>query len=244
MIVLLPLLMLEILIGQEIHEWLGVGMLVLFVLHYILNFGWWKSFVKGKYTPFRAFGTALDLLLLADMIALFVSGVMMSGFVFRFLHISSGMMIARQLHLFASYWGLILMSSHLGIHMEQFFSLFGKMFNLSEKNVARTWVLRIAAVVLSAYGVYTFIAQHMTDYLFLQTHFVLFDETKAAAVYFAETVAMMCLFAVVAHYLNKLLSRAGKKSDAVMGEPLSIHYSGGSSMPGDVAERPETNNIK
>ena len=90
MVVLLPLLMAEVLIGQEIHEWLGTGMLALFIAHHILNFGWWKSFVKGKYTPSRAFGTALDLLLLADMIALFVSGIMMSGFVFRFLHISGG----------------------------------------------------------------------------------------------------------------------------------------------------------
>ncbi len=213
MIVLLPLLMAEILIGQEIHEWLGVGMLVLFLVHHLLNLGWWKSFVKGKYTPSRAFGTALDLLLLLDMIALFVSGIMMSGFVFQFLHISGGMMIARQLHLFASHWGLILMSFHLGIHIGQFFPLFRKMFHLSEKSAAREWVLRIVAIVLSVYGLYAFIAQHMTDYLFLQTHFVLFDETKAAIVCFAEILAMICLFAVLAHYLNKLLRKAGQKHE-------------------------------
>ncbi len=124
MIVLLPLLMAEILIGQEIHEWLGAVMLVLFLTHHILNLGWWKRFAKGKYTPSRDFATALDLLLLLDMAALCVSGIMMSGFVFRFLHISGGMMMARQIHLFASHWGLILMSAHLGMHMEQFFSLF------------------------------------------------------------------------------------------------------------------------
>ncbi len=213
MIVLLPLLMAEILIGQEIHEWLGTVMLVLFLTHHLLNLGWWKSFPKGKYNPSRTFGTALDLLLLLDMAALCISGIMMSGFVFRFLHISGGMMIARQLHLFASHWGLILMSAHLGIHMEQFFPLFRKLFHLSEKNAARTCVLRIAAIVLSVYGLYAFIAQHMTDYLFLQTHFVMFDETKAAVVYIAETVAILGLFAVAAHYSNKLLRKAGQKSE-------------------------------
>ncbi len=211
MIVLLPLLMAEILIGQEIHEWLGTGMLVLFVAHHFLNPGWWKSFAKGKYTPSRAFSTALDLLLLLNMIALLVSGIMMSGFVFRFLHIRGGMILARRLHLFASYWGLILMSAHLGQHMEQFFSLFRKLFRLSEKNTARTYVLRISAIVLSAYGLYAFIAQQITDYLFLQTHFVMFDETKMAAVYFNETIAMMCLFAALAHYLGKLLRKVGQK---------------------------------
>ena len=209
MIVLLPLLMTEVLIGQEIHEWLGTVMMVLFIAHHILNLGWWKGLFKGKYTPSRAFGTALDLLLLLDMAALLVSGIMMSSFVFRFLHISGGMMIARQLHLFASYWGLILMSAHLGMHMEQFFSLFRKLFCLPEKSAVRTCVLRIAAIVLSVYGLYAFIVQHITDYLFLQTHFVLFDETKAAVAYFAEIVAMMGLFATAAHYSNKLLRKIG-----------------------------------
>ena len=116
MTVLLPFLMAEILTGQEIHEWLGAMMLGLFVAHHLLNLNWWRGFVKGKYTPSRAFQTALDLLLLLDMAALGVSGVMMSGFVFRFLHLRGGMIIARQLHLFASHWGLILMPAHLGVH--------------------------------------------------------------------------------------------------------------------------------
>ncbi len=94
MIVLLPLLMAEILIGQEIHEWLGTSMLVLFLAHHPLNLGWWKSFYRGKDTPSRALGTTLALLLLLDMAALGVSGIRMSGFVFDFLPISGGMLLA------------------------------------------------------------------------------------------------------------------------------------------------------
>ncbi len=212
MIILLPILMAEVLIGQQLHEWLGTGMLALFIAHHILNFGWWKSFFKGSYTPQRAFYTTIVLLLLLDMAALFASGVMMSGFVFSFLHISGGMILARQLHLFASYWGFILMSAHLGLHMEQFFGLGRKMFHLSEKNAVRTWVLRSLAVLAAGYGIFAFFTQQIPGYLFLQTHFVMFDETKAAVVYFAETIAMMVLFAAVAHYLNKLLCKV-KKSE-------------------------------
>lgn len=69
MILLLPLLMLEIIVGQETHEWLGTAMLALFIAHHILNQGWWKSFYKGRYTPSRALGTALGLLLFLDMAA-------------------------------------------------------------------------------------------------------------------------------------------------------------------------------
>ena len=213
MIVLLPLLMAEILIGQEIHEWLGTSMLVLFLAHHLLNLGWWKSFYKGKYTPSRALGTTLDLLLLLDMAALGVSGMMMSGFVFAFLPISGGMIAARQLHLFASHWVLILMSAHLGLHVEQFFGMGRKLFRLSEKSAARAWILRIVAAAVSVYGIYAFFTQRIADYLFLQTHFVMFDETKAAASYFAETAAMIGLFAWAAYYTNKLLRSIGRKSE-------------------------------
>lgn len=213
MIVLLPLLMAEILIGQEIHEWLGTAMLVLFIAHHLLNLGWWKSFCKGKYTPSRSFSTMLDLLLLLDIAALGVSGIMMSGFVFNFLHISGGMLVARQLHLFASYWGLILMSAHLGLHVELFMGIGRKLFHLPEKSAARAWILRIFAAAVSVYGIYAFFTQRMVDYLFLKTHFVMFDETKAAVIYFAETAAMIWLFAWAAYYINKLLRSIGKKSE-------------------------------
>lgn len=56
MLALLLLLMLEIQIGQEAHEWLGVGMLALWIA---LNAGWWKSAWRGKYSPSRALGTAV-----------------------------------------------------------------------------------------------------------------------------------------------------------------------------------------
>ena len=213
MIVLLPLLMAEILIGQEIHEWLGTAMLTLFIAHNILNLGWWKSFYKGKYIPSRAFSTIFNLLLLLDMVALGVSGIMMSGFVFDFLPINVGMILARQLHLFASYWGLILMSAHLGMHMELFIGIGRKLFHIYEKSAARAWFSRIVAVAVSIYGIYAFFNQRIADYLFLQTHFVMFDEAKAAIIYFAETAAMIWLFAVIAYYINKLLRSINRKSE-------------------------------
>lgn len=211
MIVLLPLLMAEILIGQEIHEWLGTGMLVLFAVHHILNAGWWKSLFKGKYTPSRALSVTIDLLLLLDMAALGISGILMSDFIFDFLSLRSGMMVARQLHLLASYWGLILMSAHVGMHMDMLMGAGRKLFRISGKNAVRAWILRAAAAGISIYGIYAFFAQRLPDYLFLQTHFVLFDETKAAAVYFTETVSIIVLFAALAHYLNKLLRNTGKE---------------------------------
>lgn len=53
MTVLLLLLMAFELVGRAVHEWIGVGMFFLFVLHHLLNRGWTKRLFQGKYTPYR-----------------------------------------------------------------------------------------------------------------------------------------------------------------------------------------------
>lgn len=57
MTVLLMLLMAFELIGRAAHEWIGLGMFVLFVLHHILNRKWSRSLFRGKVTPLRILQT-------------------------------------------------------------------------------------------------------------------------------------------------------------------------------------------
>lgn len=73
--VLLPILMAEILTGQEFHEWLGVAMAVFFIFHHGLNWKWWRNVGKGGYTWYRCTSVMLNLFMLADILALVVSGV-------------------------------------------------------------------------------------------------------------------------------------------------------------------------
>ncbi len=205
MLVCLPVLMAQTQTGQEFHEWLGTGMLALFLVHQILNAGWWKNLCKGKYTLSRAFGTVIGILLVLDMSALFVSGIMMSGFVFDFLPISRGMAVARQLHMLASHWGLILISVHLGLHMEMFMGIGRRIFRISENNTARAWILRIIVFAGSIYGIYAFTDLRMPDYLFLKAQFIMADESKPSVLYFAENAAVIWLFAAIGHYLDRFL---------------------------------------
>lgn len=84
MVLLLPLLMEYSLVGETAHEYLGIGMSLLFVAHHILNVAWWKHLLRGKYTPLRILGTAIDLALVVIMLALPISGMILSRYVFRF----------------------------------------------------------------------------------------------------------------------------------------------------------------
>ena len=63
MVLLLPLLMAYSLVGEAAHEYLGIGMFLLFVVHHILNIAWWKNLFRGKYTQIRIVGTVLNFVL-------------------------------------------------------------------------------------------------------------------------------------------------------------------------------------
>lgn len=210
LIVLLPILMAEILTGQEAHEWLGVLMTALFLLHHAINWKWWKSIGKGGYTPLRFAGAVINLLMLADILALAVSGIMMSGFVFDWLPISGGMILSRRLHLFASHWGLILMALHTGMHWNMLFSLGRRLRKKENIDGLLVWFARGLALAVALFGIYAFFQQNMADYLFLRTAFVFWDETKPAWMFFIEILSIMGLFIAIGHYGAKIL-RGGKK---------------------------------
>lgn len=207
MILLIPVLMAEILTGQQAHEWLGTGMVLLFVLHHILNFGWMRNLFKGKYSPLRCAGTALNILLLLDFWALASSGIMMSGFVFEWLPFSGGMITARTLHLFASHWGLILMSLHTGMHWKLILGMCKRKLPEIKSGDVFLWLLRGAAFGIMLFGIYAFAQQKMTDYLFMRTHFVFFDETKSVFLFYAEVAAMIGMFIVTGHYFGVILQK-------------------------------------
>ena len=116
MTILLLLLMAFQITGQEFHEWFGAGMLILFLVHNILNFKWYKSLFKGRYSILRVMRMIVNFAVLLSMLCLAYSGIVMSHYVFDFVSILGQMALARQMHMAASYWGFVLMSVHLGFH--------------------------------------------------------------------------------------------------------------------------------
>lgn len=184
--------------GEIAHEWLGAGIFALFLLHHGLNIKWYGALCKGKYSPQRVFQLVLDFLLCLDMLALMVSGVMMSRHVFVFLGIRGGMELARQLHLAGSYWGFVLMSLHLGLHWSM-------IMGMAKKKIKRSSpaALRIVAAGIAAYGLWAFLRQDFPTYLTLRTHFVFFDYSEPALLFLLDYLAIMGLFAAVSHYFCK-----------------------------------------
>ena len=208
MTVVLLLLMAYMLTGQELHEWLGAGMLVLFFVHLVLNARWLGNVGKGKYTPYRVLQTLLVLLVLAALLGSMASGVMMSRYVFDFLPIHGGMAFARSLHMLSSYWGFLLMSAHLGLHWGMLLGMVRRAAGTQAASPARTAVLRLLACGTAAYGMYAFLKHRIADYLFLRSQFVFFDFEQPPLRFFGESLAMMGLWIFLSYYLGRLLQQA------------------------------------
>lgn len=88
--------------GEKLHEWIGAGTFLLFILHHVLNRAWLKNLFRGKYTLPRIMKTVVDILIFIAMLGLMYSAVIISRHIFRFLPIHGGKMLARQLHMLCS----------------------------------------------------------------------------------------------------------------------------------------------
>lgn len=207
MTVFLLMLMAYQITGEKLHEWLGAGMVVLFLIHNLLNIRWYGSLLKGKYKPLRILRTIINFSVLAAMLALAYSGIVMSRHVFSALPINGGMATARVLHLAGSYWGFVLMSVHLGLHWSMVISMFHK-FSGGKKSAVVPWILRLIAVLIAVYGAICFYRADIFSYMFLKVEFAFLDYEKSAVLIFAEYMAMMGLWVFIAYYVSKALGRA------------------------------------
>ena len=67
---------------NSIHEIFGTILFILFIVHHILNYRYYKTIFKGKYNFKRVFLLIIDLLLLISIIGMMISGVIISSDVF------------------------------------------------------------------------------------------------------------------------------------------------------------------
>ena len=203
MTVLLLLLMAYQITGQELHEWFGVGMFVLFLLHNILNIKWYGNLFNGRYTLPRVMQVIINISVLASMLCLGFSGIVMSRHVFAGLSIHGPMATARVMHLAASYWGFVLMSIHLGFHWSMVLGMFRRLWGRKETPAVFVWPLRFIAIFIAGYGAYCFHKENIVSYMLLKQEFVFFDFEQSAVSVFAEYIAMMGLWIFSSFYVVK-----------------------------------------
>ena len=199
------------LVGEETHEWIGSGLALLFVLHNALNRKWYAALLTGRYTPLRAFQTAVNLLCLVSMAAAAVSGAAMSRYLYDIPFLSGGASLARTVHMLAAYWGYCFISLHLGLHWSM---MLGMMKNAAAPQRAPRWItplLRTAGAAAALLGAHALMRHNLLDYMFLRNQFVFFDTERPLYLFFLDYAAIMALWAWLAHYARLVLIKVSAR---------------------------------
>lgn len=206
MIVLLLFLMPYELIGEAAHEWVGIGIFVLFILHHVLNRRWSRTLLSGRYTPLRLWQTALVILVLTSMLVSMASGVVLSRHALSFLPIHGGRALGRSLHMLASYWGFVLLALHIGFHWSMMLEWAGGQPG-SRLSGCRLWVMCALGLLTAIYGVYAFLKRDIGSYMLLKIEFVFFDFDEPLIFFLLDYAAAMGLFIWLGHYFTQWLKR-------------------------------------
>lgn len=167
-----------------------------------------ESCMRGK----AIFKMAVDIGMTAALLAMagsMVSGIILSRHVFSFLPIQGGRSFARNLHMVSAYWGLVVLSLHLGIH-------WGMMMGMAKKLVKKPMprlrqLLRGIACLIAGYGIYAFLKREIGSYMLLKSHFVFFDFEEPLAFFLMDYIAVMGLFVWMGHYIFQFIWKKWNK---------------------------------
>lgn len=182
---------------QLAHEWLGITMFVLTIVHQVLNRKYYAAIFKGKYSPLRIFQLIVNILLLLTFVCTALSGMMMSRFATPFMNGILPSSIVRQGHLALSHWSFVLMGLHLGLH---FGIVTSKLKNRTVKIILGTVMTGI-----SVYGFYLFFKSDMLNYMLFKNPFAFLDYDKAWGLVLLENLAMLLAWAFAAYLLSLFL---------------------------------------
>lgn len=202
MLVLLLLTMAYHGLDYKLHEWLGLGLLGLFVIHNLLNWNWYKTLFKGRYTAVRILYTALNTLLFIAMTAAIITGIIDSIWVFNFLNLNPGKIVWK-IHLSSGLLGFLLTAIHLGLNWGPVATLFRRK---GLRNVFRV-IARLTAGLVSVYGVYAFIIHKIGLKILMLARHTGLDFTQPLAFFIGDYIAVACLFACIGYCSSKRIRK-------------------------------------
>lgn len=196
--------------GEVLHEWFGIGMTVVLILHHILNRRWYAALFRGRYNVYRIVTTAINTLLFLSVALTALCGMSMSAHAVPFLYGMLPVSFARQFHLALSYWSFVLMGVHLGLHIPTMTALWNKKVKM---------ILAVLCTAIAGVGLWLFIRSGITDYMFFRAPFAFFDYDRSAVLVFAENLAILTAFAAFgacAASLMKAIGTKGKRTEKIL----------------------------
>ncbi|MGD9679093.1 MAG: hypothetical protein AB7V16_12190 [Vulcanibacillus sp.] len=153
------IIMEPLLTGITLHEWIGLGVGIGFIIHILLHWKWvveaTKRFFK-KFPKKAKLNYILDLLLLIGSFFIILSSFPISKTIdFSWLGLGGYSYSWFQIHVAVSFLTLLVIAIHIGLHWQWTISAFRKIFDYNQKLSTPVKGLVIFAIVF--FGIYSFI---------------------------------------------------------------------------------------
>ena len=194
--------------GDKIHEILGIVIFILFIIHHIINIEFYKTVFKGRYTYKRVFLTSIDVILLICFVGIIVSSINISSEVFNYLNIQT-MSWGLKLHMLSTSWGFVIMSIHLGLHLN---SLLNKT-NAKMKDSSFEYIYYLLFLLLIIYGIYNFIKQNYISDMFILNPFKVYNLSEVPIMFYIHTISSSLGISLIIYLLNKLKKKEIRKNE-------------------------------
>ena len=188
------------LVQEAPHEWLGVTLFVLMVIHIVLNRRWLASIFRGRHSTLRIIQIVVVVGLAVCIIGQFASSLVLSKHAFGFLPALPGAGWARSVHMLCSYWAFVFAFAHAGLHARV------------PKSMApwQKWAARIIIAAVACFGAFSFAQLGLWQYLTGQVQFAYADYSVPLAFTFARYASIAILVTGVFHYIRQGIASIGK----------------------------------
>lgn len=202
MIVLLLLLMAFERVGCMAHEWLGLTLFFLFIVHHALNRRRLQALLRGQKRATTWLTIGVIVVLALCMIGTMVSAVLISRTVFAFLPVGSALGVGRRLHMVAVDGCFLMAGMHFGLHGQMLLTLIRRQLPRIPDGV-----LFGLDIFVALYGLWAFWQSGMVGDLLLRNAFAVIDYGQSLGMFFIDRLAIFVFFAWIGHRLMQLCVR-------------------------------------
>lgn len=149
-----------------IHAWAGITLFALFIVHNILNFQYWRTLAKGKYTAKRTILAVTNIALLFLMIAMAVSSCMMSRAIFYNSPFPMSW-LGNVLHKLSTSWGFMVMAVHLSLHLQGVFDVIERHLFANGQRCSLKIIYAVCQAAIATMGMFSFYHSGLWRAMFL-----------------------------------------------------------------------------
>ena len=186
-------------LGNAVHELVGTAMFLLLILHNVFNRRWWSTIAKTRREPRGLFNAGLTFVLLTAMLALLVTSVLISNALAGVMPAYGGF-TARQIHILAAYWALVIVAIHLGLRWPMIMGVARMLSGISNPSAARTVALRLITAVIAIHGVWSWSELGLGTKLAMKMTLDWWNFEESVVGFFVHCVAVAGLAMALTYY--------------------------------------------